>query len=58
MHAKELKWTVLDLADADENLSESVKLLIFGALEGDEFFDEVMHGEAGSIERPGGDRGR
>jgi len=52
MPADELKWTVLELADADPKLLESVKLLIFGALEGDAFFDEVLHGAAGPIVRP------
>ncbi len=39
-------------------LPESVKLLILGALEGDAFFDEVLHGAAGPIVRPESNRGR
>jgi len=51
MSSEELKTTVLALADADPSLSEEAKLLILGALDGDEMFAEVLRGESGPIER-------
>ena len=52
MSAEELKWTVLAMADADDAISEDVKLLILGALDSDEMFAEVLRGDAGPIVRP------
>ena len=52
MSTEELKWSVLAMADADDSLSEEAKLLILGALEGDEMFSDVIEGHAGPIERP------
>src|SRR5664279_6383518 len=52
MGSEELKGAVLALADADPTLSEDAKLLILGALDGDEMFAEVIRGESGPIERP------
>jgi ABC-type hemin transport system ATPase subunit len=52
MSAEELKWTVLAMADADDALSEDVKLLILSALESDEMFADVVRGDADPIVRP------
>ncbi len=52
MSAEALKWTVLAMADADDALSEDVKLLILSALESDEMFADVVRGDADPIVRP------
>ena len=52
MGSEELKGAVLALADADRSLAEEAKLLILGALDGDEMLAEVLRGESGPIERP------
>ncbi len=52
MNNEDLSNVVLELADADPSMSEDAKLLILGALDGDELLAEVIRGEASPIERP------